>query len=163
VVVISDSIATGKKSDRSGQLIVERLEAENLTVKNYQVVSDDAGAIRNAIHSLADQHINLILTTGGTGVSPRDNTPDVIRPMLDKELPGVAEAMRDYGQSRTPYAMLSRSVAGLIGETLVITLPGSIGGVTDSLNALFPAVLHAYKMLWGHGHAEKQNRDKVNA
>ena len=159
VVVVSDSVSAGKKEDTAGRLITERLEAEGLQVSEYQIISDDPTEIKTTIEKLASK-TDLILTTGGTGVSPRDNTPDVVQKLLTTELPGICEAMRGYGQERTPYAMLSRSVAGLREKTLIITLPGSKGGVKDGLDALFPAVLHTYKMLWGYGHTETESRDK---
>ncbi len=155
VIVMSDSIAEGKKSDRSGQMIVERLQSEGLVVEDYQVIPDDVEAIRRLILKYSDEEqLDLIVTTGGTGVSPRDQTPEAVERLLDQHLPGVAEAIRAYGQERTPYSMLSRSLAGVRKRTLILTLPGSTGGVEDALNAVFPAVLHAYKMLWGGGHGE---------
>jgi len=157
VLVMSDSIAEGKKSDRSGQLIRERLEAEGLTIVDYQIISDDPGTIRKTMLNYTDQQsVDLLVTTGGTGLSPRDNTPQVMETVIERELPGVAEAARAYGQERTPYAMLSRAKAGVRGNTLIINCPGSTGGVQDTLDALFPAVLHSFKMLWGYGHPEQE-------
>lgn len=157
VLVISDSISAGKKQDRSGRIIVDRLEQEGLQVAEYQVVSDDPEAIREQMLRFTDaQKLDLVITTGGTGVTPRDNTPEAMTGLLERELPGVAEACRGYGQERTPYSMLSRSLAGTRGKTLILCLPGSTGGVTDAMDALFPSVLHAYKMLWGAGHAAKE-------
>ncbi|HEY9686508.1 MAG TPA: bifunctional molybdenum cofactor biosynthesis protein MoaC/MoaB [Coleofasciculaceae cyanobacterium] len=157
VLVISDSVASGKKEDRSGKIIVERLEAEGLAVADYRTVPDDIPEIRKTICDFADaMKVDLVITTGGTGVTPRDNTPEAIGDLFERELPGVAEAIRAYGQDRTPYAMLSRSLAGTRGKTLILCLPGSTGGVRDALDALFPSVLHAYKMLWGGGHPARE-------
>jgi cyclic pyranopterin phosphate synthase len=160
VLVMSDSVATGKKSDRSGRLIAERLEAEGLTVVELKVVSDDPDEIRAAMLGWTDtQALDIIVTTGGTGMSPRDNTPEAMASIFERTLPGVAEAVRSYGQARTPYAMLSRATAGVRGKTLILNFPGSTGGVRDALDALFPAILHSFKMLWGFGHASEQALD----
>ena len=158
VLVMSDSIATGKKSDLSGKLIVERLKQEGLDVIDYRIISDEPAGILSAFTEFADdKSVDLLVTTGGTGMSPRDNTPEVLSKLIDREIPGIAETIRAYGQERTPYSMLSRSIAGLRGKTLIITLPGSKNGVKESLDAIFPAVLHAFKMLHGAGHeAESQ-------
>ncbi len=153
VVVLSDSIAAGRKDDLSGRLIVERLKQEGVEVVEYQVIPDDAARIQALLVSYADeQQMDLVITTGGTGLSPRDNTPEAMKAVIDREVPGIAEALRDYGQERTPYSMLSRGVAGLRGKTLIINLPGSKNGVKESLEALFPFVLHAFKILRGGGH-----------
>ncbi|MCA9842568.1 MAG: bifunctional molybdenum cofactor biosynthesis protein MoaC/MoaB [Cyanobacteria bacterium HKST-UBA03] len=153
VVVMSDSIVEGKKTDRSGQLIVDRLESMAISVHPMVVIPDDPEQIRQTLLKLSDEmRLDLIITTGGTGISPRDNTPQVTKELLDLELPGITEAARAYGQNRTPYAMLSRGIAGVRGASLIINLPGSTGGVKDALDALFPAVLHSFKMLWGYGH-----------
>ena len=155
VIVISDTVAAGKKQDCSGRLIVQRLETEGLTVPHYQTVPDEPEAIQAVVQNYTSHDaVDLIITTGGTGVSPRDQTPESFIALFERRLPGVEEAMRSYGQLRTPYAMLSRSMAGTIGKTIVLCLPGSSGGVQDAMDALFPAILHTYKMLWGGGHEQ---------
>lgn len=155
VLVMSDSVAAGKKQDTSGKLISERLTREGIEVVDYKIVPDDEDAIAKAIRSYADElKLDLVVTTGGTGLSPRDRTPETVTGLIDREVPGIAEAARAYGQHRTPYAMLSRSQSGLRGNTLIITMPGSRNGAAESLDALFPAVLHAFNMMKAGGHYE---------
>lgn len=158
VLVMSDSIAAGKKQDSSGKLICERLKAEGIDVVDYKIVPDEEQAIESTLTDYADkQKLDLVVTTGGTGLSPRDRTPEAVTKLLDCQVPGIAEAARAYGQERTPYAMLSRSQAGLRGKTLIITMPGSKNGAAESLNALFPAVLHAFNMMKAGGHHDCQS------
>lgn len=147
VVVISDSVSKGKKKDVSGILIKEKLRDMGINVKKYLVIPDEKAFINNKIKNLSEGGIELIITTGGTGLSQRDSTPEAINPLLDKEIHGIMEAARSYGQKKMPYAMLSRGIAGMIGKTLVITLPGSPNGVSDSMEALFPYVLHIMKVV----------------
>ena len=104
------------------------------------------------VENNTNKNIQLLLLVGGTGVSPRDITPDTVEPMLHRVLPGVMETARSYGQERMPYAMLSRSVAGFINDTLVLTLPGSLNGSKEYLDALFPQVLHAFDIITGERH-----------
>jgi cyclic pyranopterin monophosphate synthase len=153
VLVLSDSIAAGKKSDLSGKLISERLQGHGVEVRDYRILPDDAGQIAAALRRYADEDkLDLVMTTGGTGFSPRDCTPEAMSQVLDREAPGIAEAARAHGQTRTPFSMLSRARAGLRGTTLIVNLPGSKKGVADSLDALLPGVLHAFKMIAGGGH-----------
>jgi cyclic pyranopterin phosphate synthase len=153
VVVMSDSIATGKKQDLSGQMIVDRLRQEGLEVADYQIIPDDVQQIQSLLTHYADERqYDLVLTTGGTGLSPRDNTPEAMKQIIEREIPGITEALRSYGQDRTPYSMLSRGIAGVRGKTMIINLPGSRNGVKESLDALFPAILHAFKILRGGSH-----------
>ncbi len=159
VLVMSDSISAGKKSDIAGQMIVERLKEEGIPVSHYQILPDEVSGIRETLLNMTDTlKLDLIITTGGTGISPRDNTPEAMSALFEREIPGIAEAMRAYGQERTPYAMFSRSMAGVRGQSIIINLPGSAGGVQESLDALFPSVLHSFKMLWGYGHPETDQR-----
>lgn len=154
VLVMSDSVAAGKKSDASGKLIVERLVKHGVDVAQYLVIPDDADTIVQTVQRYADQdQLDLVVTTGGTGVSPRDTTPEAMRRIFERELPGVAEAVRAHGQERTPFSMLSRSVAGLRGKTVIVALPGSKRGVAESLDALLPGLLHIFKMLRGGPHS----------
>ncbi|NUO19493.1 bifunctional molybdenum cofactor biosynthesis protein MoaC/MoaB [bacterium] len=153
VLVLSDSVAGGKKSDTSGLLIRERLEQNGLNVQFYDIIADDIDQIVAKLTHYSDsEKLDLVVTTGGTGFSPRDTTPEAMRRVVEKDIPGIPEAIRGYGQERTPYAMLSRSAAGIRGNTLMINLPGSSKGVQESLDALFPAVLHAFQMMWGGSH-----------
>jgi cyclic pyranopterin phosphate synthase len=149
VLVMSDSVAAGEKSDTSGRMIQERLAAEGLEVRHYDIVPDDTDIIAQRLKQYADDDgIDLVLTTGGTGFSPRDCTPEAMTQVIEREIPGIPEAVRAYGQDRTPYAMLSRARAGIRGQCIIINLPGSRGGVADALDALFPSVIHSYRMLW---------------
>lgn len=151
VIVTSDGTSQGKREDKSGKIIKERLEKYGIA-PSYTILPDDKDRIRSKLKELCAQSVGLILTTGGTGLSPRDVTVEATREIMDREIPGIMEAARAYGQSRTPYAMLSRSLAVQKGRTLILNLPGSSKGVEESLNAVFPAVLHAYKMMGGLGH-----------
>ncbi|MFT5600433.1 MAG: cyclic pyranopterin phosphate synthase [Flavobacteriales bacterium] len=152
VVVCSDTISKGIKLDKAGKAIQERLEQLNLTDINYLVIPDEKLDIENVVSTEKKKGTQLLIFTGGTGLSVRDVTPDTILPLLDREIPGIAEAARNYGQQRMPYAFLSRSVAGTIGGMLVLTLPGSTKGATETMDALFPHVLHAFKVLRGERH-----------
>lgn len=152
VLVASDSVAAEKKEDKSGRLIAERLASMGAEVKSYLVVPDDKDQIARTIKGLVAEGIGLIVTTGGTGAGPRDVTVDAISGIIERKLPGVAEAMRAFGQRRTPYAMLSRGIAGVIGKTVIVTLPGSSKGVTESMDAIFPHLFHIYPMIEGKGH-----------
>lgn len=162
VVVLSDSCAAGKKQDVSGRIIVDKLKSEGLNVDEYKIIADDAEEARREILRLSDdQKIDLLITTGGTGLSSRDTTPEAIKELIERELPGVAETLRAYGQERNPFAMFSRSLAGVRGKTVIITLPGSTGGVKDGMNALFPFIFHAFKMLNDECHDDKKDELKL--
>ncbi|HWP81535.1 MAG TPA: bifunctional molybdenum cofactor biosynthesis protein MoaC/MoaB [Bacteroidota bacterium] len=153
VVVISDSVSQGKREDRSGILIKQRLREENVGEVIDKVVSDDPKAIESVLRELSDSGaVDIVLTTGGTGLGPRDNTPEVTKALIERELPGISETLRSYGQERTPFSMLSRGMAGVRGTTLIVNLPGSPKGVQEGLDVLFPAVKHALKMMRGEGH-----------
>lgn len=152
VVVCSDSVSAGKKSDASGKIIMEKLEKLGLTVSDYSIIADEVEPIQNQIQQLCDKKTNLVILTGGTGLSHKDVTPEAIIPLLDRRIPGIEEAIRSYGQQRTPYAMLSRSVAGFKKDTLVLALPGSARGAAESVDAVFPSILHLFRILNGEGH-----------
>lgn len=152
VLVCSDSTAAGKREDKSGRVIVEMLEAVRAEVRHYTVVPDDKTRIQQQIREWVAEDIQFIFTTGGTGLGPRDNTVGAVKEILERDADGIAEAMRVYGQMRTPMAMMSRGIAGSIGETLIVTLPGSSDGARESLEAILPAVFHARKMMKGGGH-----------
>ncbi|HEY6900623.1 MAG TPA: bifunctional molybdenum cofactor biosynthesis protein MoaC/MoaB [Puia sp.] len=152
VLVASDSTAAGQREDKSGKIIKAMLETAGAWVQHYIVVPDDKERIQHQIKEWVKEDIQFIFTTGGTGLGPRDNTVGAVQELLERDADGIAEAMRAYGQQRTPMAMMSRGVAGSIGHTLVVTLPGSSDGARESLEAILPAVFHARKMMKGGGH-----------
>ena len=152
VIVCSDSISKGNAEDQSGKAIIEKLKEYGIENTAYEVVPDDFHLIQKEAIKYSGLGYELILFTGGTGLSPKDLTPDAIKPLIETTIPGIMEAARNYGQDRNPYAMLSRGVAGFIKNSLVITLPGSLSGVTDTMNALFPYVLHLFSVRSGEKH-----------
>ena len=153
VVVLSDSVAAGRADDTAGRLITERLRALGIEAPEPVVLPDDRQAIADRFRRLADGGgVDLVVSTGGTGLGPRDVTPEALLEVLERRVPGVEEAVRSYGQQRTPLAMLSRSVAGTRGRTLFVALPGSEAAARDGMDALFPAVLHALAAMRGTRH-----------
>ena len=152
VIVCSDTIHQQKAEDKAGLAVIDRLKSLQIDTKQYEVIPDEVDAIKEQVKANTHGGIQLLLFVGGTGVSHRDITPDIIKPLLDKELTGVMEQARRYGQDRMPYAMLSRSVAGFIGNTLVLTLPGSTKGAMEYMDALFPQVLHVFDIIKGGKH-----------
>jgi molybdenum cofactor synthesis domain-containing protein len=150
--VASDSTAAGKRKDKSGALIRDRINQEDAEVVAYDVLPDDAAQIETWLLAQSAAGIDLIFTTGGSGLGPRDRTVEATKRVIEREIPGIVEAMRAHGRERTPYAMLSRAVAGLRGSTLIVNLPGSSRGAAESLDALLPGLLHAFKMMRGGGH-----------
>ena len=152
VIVCSDSISNGAGEDKSGRKIIEKLKLLNIAVNDYSIIPDDKEAIQEKIRSLTNLSYQMILVTGGTGLSNRDVTPEAVEELIERKIPGIAETARQYGQERIPTAMLSRSVAGLIGNTLIITMPGSTGGVIEYMDALFPQVLHVFSVMEGNKH-----------
>jgi len=161
VLVISDSTFAGKREDKSGKAIRSFLEHQPVTVPVYEILPDDEEKIRERVRRLVDDEgIQLVITTGGTGLGPKDVTPEAVRPLLDKEVPGIVEAVRRHGKDRTPYAMLSREIAGVRKGSMIVTLPGSSKGAKESMEALFPGLLHGFPMMWGGGHgaADRKRR-----
>ncbi|MBW1297672.1 bifunctional molybdenum cofactor biosynthesis protein MoaC/MoaB [Aquimarina litoralis] len=154
VVVCSDSISAGHKEDTAGKEITKKLRECGVTVNVYTIIPDEKDEIQKQVKQLYEEGHDLIILTGGTGLSPRDITPEAITPLIERRIPGIEESIRSYGQDRMPYAMLSRSVAGVIGESIVLALPGSTNGAKESMEAIFPAVLHTFRILKGAKHNE---------
>ncbi|MDH5680118.1 MAG: bifunctional molybdenum cofactor biosynthesis protein MoaC/MoaB [Spirochaetota bacterium] len=152
ILVCSDSTAAGTREDKSGLIIKEMLEKYKVDIVDYHVLPDDEQEIHDKLKHWVNDDVEFIFTTGGTGLGPRDNTVNAVKSLIERDAEGIAEAMRSYGMMRTPLAMLSRSVAGAIGNSLVVTLPGSSNGARESLEAILPGVFHARKMLLGGGH-----------
>ena len=154
VLTVSDGVADGTRDDRSGDILAELLAAEGYEVER-RVVPDDREAIAEAIGELADS-ARLVLTTGGTGLGPRDVTPEATATVLDRAAPGLAEAIRADAIAKTPHGLLSRGLAGVRGSTLVVNLPGSPGGCRDGFAVLKPALPHALELLAGEETAHRQ-------
>jgi molybdenum cofactor synthesis domain-containing protein len=153
VIVLSDTVSAGKGEDTSGKILVEKLSALKFESVGYVILPDDEAKICAELLRQCDElHTDLILTTGGTGVSPRDVTPEATLAIISRRLPAVEETLHAYGQQRVATSMLSRGVAGIRGKSLIINLPGSRGAAVDGINALFPQIIHTFRMLKGEKH-----------
>ena len=158
VLLISTQAAAGTKDDIAGRMVAERLEQEGVEVVQYEIVPAEEETVENFLIAFTDRmKLDLVLTAGGTAFNPDDWLPEITRRIIEREIPGITEAARSFGQQRTPYSMLSRGVAGTRGKTLIVNLPGSRKGVADTLDALFPGLLHSLKMIRGGGHPERRN------
>jgi molybdopterin adenylyltransferase len=150
VLTLSDKGSRGEREDLSGKMLAEMLASIAGRVETYEVIPDDRQLIEDKLTYYADQlGVDIIATTGGTGVGPRDITPEATRAVIDKEIPGMAEAMRLAGLQKTPFAMISRAVVGCRGKTLIINLPGSPKGVRENLEPILKAIPHAVEKLKG--------------
>ena len=152
VIVLSDTVYAGRKPDTAGKTVADMLEEAGFSDIQYQILPDDAEMLRAKVLELT-QHYACVVTVGGTGISRRDITVDTLQPLLERELPGLMEAARAFGQQRTPYAALSRGVAGYIGKSLLLTLPGSRAGARESLIAILPALVHIFDVFHDVPHA----------
>jgi molybdopterin adenylyltransferase len=150
IITVSDKGSQGKREDKSGPVIAEMLAGAAVSIVETVIIPDEVEQIVAALIRMADEEkLDLILTTGGTGVSPRDLTPDATRQVLDKEIPGLAEAMRAASMKITPHAMISRAMAGIRGRSLIINLPGSPKGARENLSVVLPALTHAMEKIQG--------------
>jgi molybdopterin adenylyltransferase len=154
VVTVSDGVAAGERDDVSGELLVELLEGEGFDVA-HRVVPDERPKIAAALREFAKSS-RVVLTTGGTGLSPRDFTPEATESVLDRRAPGIAEALRADAIRRTPHGLLGRGVAGVRGQTLIVNLPGSPGGCRDGFALLKPALEHALRLISGEPSEHEQ-------
>ena len=152
VIVCSDSVASGEAQDSSGKSIIAKLETFGIDTLTYEILKDDLEIIKAKAIALCTAKHQLVVFTGGTGLSPRDVTPEAIAPLIDRKIDGIMETARSYGQERMPYAMLSRGVAGFVGDTLALTFPGSKKGAEDYMAALFPQILHLFAINKGQKH-----------
>ena len=150
IITLSDKGSAGEREDRSGAVIREMVTAVGASVDHYEVLPDERERIARVLTALADSRgFDLILTTGGTGVAPRDVTPEATRAVIDREVPGMAEAMRAESLKKTPHAMISRAVAGIRGRTLIVNLPGSPAAVRENLAVILPALSHTVEKIKG--------------
>ena len=152
VITCSNRSAAGQRPDDSGDLLAESLAQAGCTIVSRVVVPDDIDAIRSAVRSAVALGARVVITTGGTGLAPTDVTPEAVRALLDREVPGVAEALRLSARDRVPTSVLSRGVAGTVGDAFVVTLPGSPGGVRDGMDVLRPLLGHVVEQLAGGDH-----------
>ncbi len=152
VIVCSDSVAAGSKEDFAGKAVIEKLQLYGLSTSVYVIIADETEQIQAKAKELSEHQFHLAVFTGGTGLSKRDVTPESIEPLFTRHIPGIMEAARNYGQQRMPYAMLSRGVAGFINQMLVLTLPGSTRGAEETMDALFPYILHIFQVAEGMRH-----------
>lgn len=152
VIVCSDSISRGDKEDKAGKAIVEKLKQSGVSITDYTIIADEAKEIEQRIQIAAETGSNLLIFTGGTGLSARDITPETVLPFIDRRISGIEETIRNYGQQRTPYAMLSRSVVGFHKNLLIMALPGSTKGASESMDAVFPTLLHVFSIQKGARH-----------
>lgn len=153
VVVCSDTVSKGEAQDTAGKAIIEKLKGFGIGTVSYDVIADDFDLIQQTVKDHSSAASDLLIFTGGTGLSLRDVTPDAVAPLLHKPIEGIMETARRYGQERMPYAMLSRGVAGFVKNTLVLTLPGSQKGAIETMDALFPQLLHLFKVAAGDRHS----------
>ena len=161
ILVMSDSTHAGKRKDKSGKLIREFLADKPVKIEFYEVLPDDSEVIAERLRQLTDdEKVKLIFTTGGTGLGPRDVTPEATLTVIDRSVPGIVEAIRSHGRDRTPFAMLSRGEAGVRGDSVIINLPGSSKGALESLQSLFPGLLHIFPMMQGKGHGKLKKGTK---
>ena len=162
VITVSTKGARGERADESGPAMREMLEKAGIAVLSADLVADDAGLLAAALRRAIAAGANVVLTTGGTGLSPNDVTPEATRRVIEREVPGIAEALRARSLSKTPHAMLSRGIAGAVGKTLIVNLPGSPRAVRESLEVLLPVLPHAVELLAGesgeNGHARGRAR-----
>jgi len=149
VVTVSDKGSAGEREDKSGRVVREMLEGAGIEVTRAELIPDDLLALTGLLDELCGKGFNLIVTTGGTGLSPRDVTPEATLAVIDRQVPGMAEAMRAESLKVTPHAMISRAVCGLAGQTLIINLPGSPRGARECLEVVLPAVPHALEVASG--------------
>jgi molybdopterin adenylyltransferase len=165
ILTISDKGFRGEREDRSGPVLREILHKAGFFIADFDVLPDDQPLLEQRLRHLADEScLDLVVTTGGTGVSPRDVTPDATLAVIDRPVPGMAEAMRANSLAKTPHAMLSRAVVGIRGQTLIINLPGSVKGAQENMEAVLPALEHALDKIQGDpsdcGNPSKQAQDR---
>ncbi|MBX3110210.1 MAG: bifunctional molybdenum cofactor biosynthesis protein MoaC/MoaB [Fimbriimonadaceae bacterium] len=153
VLVMSDRANRGEYEDRSGRTLEQALKGHGAGSVSVKVLPDESELLISEVRAAAERGISLLVITGGTGVGPRDITSDTVTPLLEKNLPGVVAAFQSYSHSRLPTAMLARPLAGIIGETVVLAIPGSPGACEDAMACLMPSLLHVHSMLAGEGHA----------
>lgn len=154
IITVSDSCSKGKRVDESGETIRKMVKQFSPTMISKKIVPDEISEIIKTIKAMIDrQKLDLVITTGGTGLGPRDVTPEAVRKLIDKEIPGIGEIMRVEGIKKSPRAILSRSVAGIRKHSLIISLPGSPKGVAESLSLVLDIVPHALSMARGEGHS----------
>ena len=152
IITMSDGVASGKREDKSGKILSDGFAQAGCAIEKQLVLPDGSEELRKTIKSWIDSGVELIITTGGTGLGPRDLTIPVLETMFDSRLPGIEQALHAYGRGKLATASLSRLAAGVVGSAIIISLPGSPGAVRDGLKVLIPTIFHAFHMMKGEGH-----------